>query len=112
ARLVDDPGDLGDRGDRADEVRGRGDGDQPGAPGELVPDVVGGELTGVRVEAGVADSGTGPFRCPDPGADVGIVVQPRDDHLVAGRPAGGEGAGEVVGELGGAAAEDNTRRVG
>ena len=105
-------GDLGDGRPGADQVRGAGDRDQPGALGEHLGDVVGGELAGGRVEGGPAHGRADRLGGAHPGADVRVVVEPGDDHLVAGTPAGGQRAGEVEGELGGAAAEDDAARIG
>ncbi len=93
ARLVDQPRDLRDRGHGADEVGGGGHRDQAGARGELRGDVVGGQLPGGRVEIRAADGDAYPLGRLRPGADVGVVVELGDDHLVALRPAGRRGCG-------------------
>lgn len=109
--VVHEAGYLRERRPGADQVGGSGDGDQARAVGQHGADVVGGQLTGRRVEVRPPDGGAGPLGGPDPGADVGVVVEAGDDHLVPGRPRRGEGAGEVVDELGGAAPEDDAGRL-
>ena len=47
-----------------------------------------------------------------PRPDVGVVVQPGDHHLVAGRPRARQRPGQVVGQGGHAPAEDHPARVG
>jgi hypothetical protein len=109
--VVHEPCDLLDRRPRADQVRGAGDGDQPGAGGQHLRDVVGGELAGGRVERRPAHRRTYRLGGEHPRTDVRVVVQPGDHHLVARAPARRQGAGQVEGELGGAAPEDDAPRV-
>ena len=47
-----------------------------------------------------------------PGTDVRVVVQPRDDHLVARSPLLGHGARQVEGQLRHAAAEHDPAGIG
>jgi hypothetical protein len=105
-------GDLRDRRPGADQVRRTRDGDQPRPLGEHLGDVVGGELAGRRVERRPAHGRTGGLGGDHPRPDVRVVVEAGDDDLVAVPPAGGQRAGDVEGELGGAAAEDDPARIG
>ena len=74
-------------------------------------DVGGGELAGRRVELGPAHARPGLLGGDDPRAHVGVVVEPADDDLVAGPPRGGQGAGQLEGQLGRRPAEDDAARV-
>jgi hypothetical protein len=112
AGVVDGGGDRRQVRAGAEEVRGPGDGDQPGAAGEQPRHVVRRQLGGGGVEVRPADGRAGRRRGVHPGADVRVVVQAGDDDLVARAPVLGERAGEVVGELGHAAAEDDAAGVG
>ena len=67
---------------------------------------------GARVELGPPHGGARALGVRDPGADVAVVVEPRDDDLVAGTPLLGQRAGDLEGQLGHAAAEDDARGVG
>ncbi len=87
------------------EVGGGRHRDQTGARREHRLDVLRAQFTGDGVEAGPPHGGARRLGGLDPRADVGVVVQPRDHHLVARAPVLGEGAGQVVHQLGGAAAE-------
>ena len=70
-------------------------------------EVVGPQLAGLEVEVDPAHRRTGPLGRLHPGPDVGVVVEPRHDHLVAGPPSLREGARQVVRQRGHAAAEDD-----
>ena len=101
-----------DVGPGAEQVGRRGDGDQPGPVGEHVGDVVRGRAR--RSRDRTRPSARSPRRAAaaiDPGPDVRVVVEPGHDDLVAWRPARGQRAGEVEGERGHAAAEDDAAGV-
>ena len=101
---------TGGRG--ADQVGCRGGGDQPGALADRGGDGIRRQLTGRRVEVDPAHGGAHRLGRLHPRPDVGVVVEPGHDHLVARPPALRQGPREVVGERGGAAAEHDAARVG
>ncbi|ESU50726.1 hypothetical protein P376_1298 [Streptomyces sp. HCCB10043] len=111
ACLVGESGDRRDVGPGADQIGRAGHRDQPGAAGELRADGLRGQFTGRRVEVGPPHHRPHPLGRLHPRADVGIVVEPADHHLVPRLPRPGQGAREVVRELGGAPAEDDPARI-
>jgi hypothetical protein len=95
----------------AEQVGGTCHRDDLGAPRQLRLDVREVELARLAVELDPAQRRTRLLRRGDPRADVAVVVQPCDDHLVTGGPALGEGARDVVRQLGHRPAEDDTARI-
>ena len=104
-------GDRGHVGPGAEHVAGRGDRDQPGPLGR--PARRTGRPAARRWPGRPRPSAPPPRpgRRLDPGPDVGVVVQPGHDHLVAGRPARGQGGRQPVGEGGHVRAEDDAVRL-
>ena len=96
----------------ADDVAGRGDRDQPGALGQQVAVLGGGQLGRRYVDFGPAHRGAAARGGLHPGPDVGVVVEPGHDHLVARPPAPGQRVREPVGEGGHVRAEDDAVRAG
>ncbi len=104
----------GDRGHvrpGSDDVARRGHRDQPGALGQQLAVLAGGQLGGGDVHLGPAHRGVAPGGGLHPGPDVRVVVEPGHDHLVARRPVPRQGVGEPVGERGHVRPEDHAIRV-
>ena len=95
----------------ADDVAGRGDRDQPGALGQQLAVLGGGQFGGRQVDLGPAHRGTAPRGGLHPGPDVGVVVEPGHHDLVPSLPAPGQRLGQPVGEGGHVRAEDDPVRA-
>ncbi len=83
ARLVRERGDPGHVADRPDGVRGPGERDDAGLVRELPLQVVEVERA-VLADVHEADGEAAVLRHRQPGRDVGVVVEPRHEDLVAG----------------------------
>ena len=102
----------GTGGPGAQQVRRARHRDDAGARRQLARHVRNRELGRARVELGPPHGGADRLRGVQPRADVGVVVEAGDDHLVARAPGRGQRAGQVEGQRGHAAAEDHPARVG
>ena len=107
-RQVGDPAHVGPGPDR---VAGGRDRHQPGPLSDQVLVLVQRQLAGLRVDVGPAQRRPGGCRGGDPRPDVGVVVQPADEHLVAGSPGLRQGSGEQVGVRGHRLPEEDPARV-
>ena len=98
ADLVGAGDDLADRVDRADRVAGVADRDELGARRELGLEVLEVERDVVLADVDLADrdAAIGGHRLP--GRDVGLVVEGRDDDLVARAERGADAPPDVEGE--------------
>ena len=82
--LVHEPGELGGGGDRADGVRRERERDDLGAFGQRGLERRGVERRVVVADVDPPDGGAGVLGGEHPRPDVGVVVEPRHHHLVAG----------------------------
>jgi hypothetical protein len=106
---------LGDRtqiGDGTDGRRRRGDGDQLGRLVDQRLPLPRRQLTGLDVDLGPLDLGAIPIGGPQPGRDVGLVVEAGHDELVAEPDAGGCGVGQGGQQDGAVGAQHDAARVG
>ena len=111
ARRVRELDDAADVRRGADRVRGRGEGDDARLLGQLPFEIVVVEREVVR-HVDEADDDPEIALELEPRGDVRVVVEPRHEHLVAGRELAREGAGEEEVERRHALAErDLTRRA-
>ena len=109
ARGVGGGDDAGQVRDRADRVGGVGDRDPACAVGEHGLHRARGQLERLRVGLGEAHRRAVALGVDDPRGDVGVVVEPRADDLVAGLERAADGAGERHRQRGHREAEDDLR---
>ena len=109
ARGVGGGDDAGQVRDRADRVGGVGDRDPARAVGEDGLDRARGQLERLGIGLGEAHRGAVALGVDDPRGDVGVVVEPRADDLVAGLERAADGAGERHRQRGHREAEDDLR---
>jgi hypothetical protein len=98
--------------DRPEEVRRAGDRDPAGAVGETIGDRVDRQAAARHVELGEDDASAPVGGRHDPRRDVGVVVEPGADDLVAGAEVARDGAGERERERRHVGAEHDPRAAG
>ena len=88
AYSVGEGGEFGNGRHGADEVRCRCDRHQCGARAQQLSKSHGAHFAGIWIEIEPTDDGPHSLGGLNPGANIGVVVEPRDDDLIAGLPGG------------------------
>ena len=110
--LVRPRGDRSDRRNRAEEIGCRRHGDQPRAVVHDLGEIAQVELGGVGIHPQPADDHPASLGGLDPRPHIAVVIELRDHDLVTHRPRLGQGARDVVRDLGRAASVHDPARVG